>query len=68
MSRKPFETNQQTPLHDSPYDSRVGQHEFIAPSENYVLLGFRAGYALQAAELNEIQEKTKQLVFELGEI
>tara|TARA_R100000951_G_scaffold63632_3_gene53440 strand:+ start:19090 stop:19851 length:762 start_codon:yes stop_codon:yes gene_type:complete len=60
VSRKPFASSQNTPLKNTPYDSRVGEQEFPAgddtASDNYVLLGFRAGYALQAAELNEIQE------------
>ena len=60
MSRTPFKSNQKTPLDRTPYNSRVASQEFpdgdTVASDNYVLLGFRAGYALQASELNEVQE------------
>ena len=60
MSRTPFKNNQSTPLERMPYNSRVAGQEFpdgdTVASDNYVLLGFRAGYALQASELNEVQE------------
>ena len=41
----------------SPYYSRIGNH-YRSPSsvKNYVLLAFNPGYALQASELNELQE------------
>lgn len=53
---KPFVQGQGTPLSVPPYDSRKTEQEFIDLPKNYVLLGFRPGYALQASELNEIQE------------
>jgi hypothetical protein len=60
VSRTPFKNNQLTPLNAGPYNSRVAAQEFgdadNTASDNYVLLGFRAGYALQASELNEVQE------------
>ncbi len=60
MSRAPFKNDQSTPLERGPYSSRVAEQEFTSldenASKNYVLLGFRAGYALQASELNEVQE------------
>lgn len=61
MSLKPFSQDQGTPLSPGPYFSRISTQEFTDPAsnppDNYVLVGFRPGYALQAAELNEIQEK-----------
>lgn len=47
-----------TPLSQYPYNSRTGTNEFDPnnPSKNYVLHGFKPGNALQASELNEIQE------------
>lgn len=53
-----------SPLEDSPYYSRTVTHQLHPrmdiPQEglpsNYVLLGFRPGFPLQAAELNEMQE------------
>jgi hypothetical protein len=60
VSRKPFINNQNAPLTLPPYSSRVSSQEFAGEntevSKNYVLLGFRPGYALQASELNEMQE------------
>ena len=60
MSRKPFENNQESPLKNAPFNSRVSFQEFRGEdadaSKNYVLVGFRPGYPLQAAELNEMQE------------
>ena len=41
----------------SPYYSRIGNHYPTSGSvKNYVLLAFNPGYALQASELNELQE------------
>lgn len=62
MPRTPFVDGQNTPLELEPYNSRIGESEFkYGPSpqgsKNYVLIGFRPGYALQAAELNEMQEQ-----------
>ena len=61
MSLKPLSQDQGTPLSPAPYFSRISTQEFQDPAsdapDNYVLIGFRPGYALQAAELNEIQEK-----------
>jgi hypothetical protein len=62
VSRSPFVNGQNTPLELEPYNSRIGESEFrYGPSptgsKNYVLIGFRPGYALQASELNEIQEQ-----------
>ncbi len=47
-----------TPLSAFPYNSRTGKNEFdiTADSKNYILHGFKAGNALQASELNELQE------------
>jgi len=42
------------PLSISPYHSRVATH--AESGKNYTMLAFNPGYALQAAELNEIQE------------
>jgi len=62
---KPFDKDNHWPFSNSPYSSRTLQHE-INPSDtapqlgspsNYVLSGFRPGYPLQAAELNEIQDR-----------
>jgi len=54
--KPPFTTN--TPLSIFPYNSRTGENEFsqFSASKNYVLHGFKPGNALQASELNEIQE------------
>jgi hypothetical protein len=43
------------PFNQSIYLSRVS--EFQSRPANYVLTGFRPGFALQAAELNELQEQ-----------
>ena len=61
MSLQPFSSGQTTPLSLDPYYSRIPTQEFpsgagVVP-ENYVLTGFRPGYALQASELNELQER-----------
>ena len=51
----PLNTNANSfPLSLSPYQSRVATH--MESGKNYSLLAFNPGYALQAAELNEIQE------------
>ena len=52
----PFYTN--TPLKPFPYNSRVSVNEFetLENAKNYTLCGFLPGNALQASELNEIQE------------
>ena len=42
------------PLNKTPYHSRVSTH--AEAGKNYSMLAFNPGYALQAAELNEIQE------------
>jgi len=54
--KPPFSKN--TPLSQFPYNSRTGDNEFdmYVPSKNYILHGFKPGNALQASELNEIQE------------
>ena len=62
----PFDNGSHWPFSNSPYSSRTHQHE-INPSStespqlgspsNYVLSGFRPGFPLQAAELNEIQDR-----------
>lgn len=53
--KAPFTT---TPLQQFPYNSRTSTNEFstIFDAKNYVLHGFKPGNALQASELNEIQE------------
>ena len=62
----PFERDSHWPFSDYPYSSRTHQHEIdpsttVAPQlgspSNYVLSGFRPGFPLQAAELNEIQDR-----------
>lgn len=60
MSLQPFSSGQTTPLSLDPYYSRIPTQEFPSGSgvpKNYVLTGFRPGYALQASELNELQER-----------
>ena len=52
MAVTPFST---LPLDTGVYLSRVS--EFMSRPANYVLAGFRPGFALQAAELNEMQEQ-----------
>lgn len=55
MSLSPLNTDSNKfPLSGSPYYSRVSTH--ANDNKNYVMLAFNPGYALQAAELNEIQE------------
>jgi hypothetical protein len=46
------------PLTSSPYNSRINSNynSSLADPKNYYLLGFNPGYALQASELNEVQE------------
>lgn len=57
MSLSPFTQGQRTPLSVAPYYSRVASQELVATPKNYVMTGFRPGYALQASELNELQER-----------
>lgn len=47
-----------TPLKNAPYYSRVGDTNLIDSQSvvNYPMLAFKPGYALQASELNEIQD------------
>jgi hypothetical protein len=45
------------PLNTSLYGSRVEEFTSRNPAANYVLAGYRPGYALQASELNELQEQ-----------
>ena len=47
-----------SPLKLFPYNSRVYMNEFNStfPAKNYVLVAFTPGSALQASELNEVQE------------
>jgi hypothetical protein len=57
----PFRVSQQdpkTPLSPVPYRSRKAIHSFNQGTEekNYKYVAFRPGYAVQASELNEIQE------------
>jgi len=62
----PFDRDAHWPFSGTPYRSRTHDHE-INPSStqapqlgspsNYVLSGFRPGFPLQAAELNEIQDR-----------
>ena len=55
MTTAPF--GDQFPLADDSgfYNSRVS--EFISRPVNYILTGYKPGYALQASELNELQEQ-----------
>lgn len=53
MPISPLGTN--LPLAQSPYNSRVTD-SFGTENKNYYLVGFTPGFALQASELNEIQE------------
>lgn len=57
MSLAPFTQNQTSPLSLAPYYSRIPSQELGSTTNNYVMTGFRPGYALQASELNEIQER-----------
>lgn len=43
------------PLDDVPYYSRVTE-QYGTENKNYYIVGFNPGYALQASELNELQE------------
>jgi hypothetical protein len=43
------------PLSGSPYHSRVSLH-YGSEDKNYYMVAFTPGYALQASELNEVQE------------
>lgn len=43
-------------LKQVPFNSRIGSQYALPNNKNYFLLGFNPGYALQASELNEIQE------------
>lgn len=54
--RFPFQST--TSLTPYPYNSRIAKDEFATHSDpkNYILHGFIPGNALQASELNEIQE------------
>lgn len=55
MALTPLNTdNNSFPLSDSPFLSRVSTH--YNDNKNYTMLSFNPGFALQAAELNEIQE------------
>jgi hypothetical protein len=55
MSLTPLNTSSNSfPLNKSPYLSRVSVHG--EELKNYTMLAFNPGFALQAAELNEIQE------------
>lgn len=55
MALTPLNTDvNQFPLSGSPYFSRVSTH--FRDYKNYAMLAFNPGFALQAAELNEIQE------------
>ena len=55
---KVSQTEPTTPLSPAPYRSRTAIHSFNEDAEekNYKYIAFRPGYAVQAAELNEIQE------------
>jgi len=52
MARAPFGEHL---LGNSTYGSRI--EELITRPVNYILTGFKPGYALQASELNELQEQ-----------
>ena len=52
MAKPPFTS---MPLDTGTYGSRID--DFMNAGNNYVISGFKPGYALQAAELNEIQEQ-----------
>ena len=53
MPGSPLGTN--LPLVQSPYNSRI-TNQYGIENKNYYLLGFTPGFALQASELNEVQE------------
>jgi hypothetical protein len=48
----PFNTN--FPLYSAPFNSRIQSQ--MDSTKNYFLVGFKPGFPLQAAELNELQE------------
>lgn len=50
----PFGNN--LPLTQAPYYSRINDNYVGSSIKNYYMLGFNPGYALQASELNEMQE------------
>lgn len=52
MPRNPLGT---LPLSTIPYNSRITD-EYGSANKNYYIIGFNPGYALQASELNELQE------------
>lgn len=52
--------NRKSPLHRAPYYSRFT--DFEESGKNYVLIGFTPGLALQAAELNEIQDNFHKIM------
>jgi hypothetical protein len=54
MSKLPFKNTTKFPLNGITFGSRVQSH--IDSNKNYILLGFKPGFPLQASELNEIQE------------
>jgi hypothetical protein len=43
-------------LNQDPYFSRVNSHENTVPANNYVMVAYKPGQPLQAAEINEIQD------------
>lgn len=53
MAELPFGFN--LPLNTSTYLSRIS--DFMSRPVNYVVCGFKPGFALQASELNEMQER-----------
>ena len=55
MSFLPFGQNTFV-LREQPYLSRIDQHENNVTANNYVMIAYKPGQPLQAAELNEIQE------------
>lgn len=54
MSRFPFNNSTNFPLVGTTFGSRIQSQIF--QNKNYVFLGFKPGFPLQASELNEIQE------------
>lgn len=50
----PFSNN--SPLASAPYYSRISSNLGSATPVNYFMVAFNPGYALQASELNEVQE------------
>jgi hypothetical protein len=49
----PFET---APLNQIPFNSRISKQYSSTVNKNYYAIAFNPGYALQASELNEVQE------------